>query len=608
MTRHVVILLSSLALCAVGTSCSKKDDKGKAGKPKASGKKGNAGKGKTPKGPAGSGAGGMVEAGTKIITNIDVGAYTSCATFKDGTVRCWGGNLGGSLGVGKDEKDLLESYVPVEVADAKGAKQLWASASDCWSGSYSEGAADTVCTQDKAGAVKCWGRNKGAFGAGGSNKPVATTTTGLKGILHMDSECGTACAVNADNTASCWGSGVFGQIGHGKTESSVKVPTKVKGLAGATQVGCGQNHCCALKSDGTVDCWGYGLPGGQVTEPKNVPGIAGAKDLGVMQNAVCAVDKAGVVSCFGSGHGYKKAEPVKGATDVTQLDAQTRVACAVKKDKTVVCWGLNRFGQLGRGTLSEKEKDAAPVKGLKNAVKVAVSDDYACALTGDNKVMCWGKNSRGQLGNGTITDSSTPVEVKGLTAKSLAKAGPRPLALPSDKKAFKPEGTPPKECAKQTGMLVHIKGKPQQFLVRHAKIKGSWTAKLGGATGYRLEFQNYDNPPQKYKPMARGGQLIVKLGLEHWVIEKNKEGKERPVAKPLDKKGEYSPNYKAEYRTSGAGILDRHKKHFFNDGTIKLTHLSDKWVCGDVNLSHKRDKHSLKGTFALQVPAKPAKK
>lgn len=98
-----------------------------------------------------------------------------------------------------------------------------------------------------------------------------------------------------------------------------------------------------------------------------------------------------------------------------QISGGGEHTCTVKmSDGTVWCWGLNDYGQLGTGELA-----STPVPN-RIAVGMAVDavfagDDHTCALVEDDRsVRCWGKNDSGQLGDGTSTDSATPVEVAGL--------------------------------------------------------------------------------------------------------------------------------------------------------------------------------------------------
>ena len=102
------------------------------------------------------------------------------------------------------------------------------------------------------------------------------------------------------------------------------------------------------------------------------------------------------------------------------IGAGDGVSCAVKSDTTVWCWGADDVGQLGDGVPKASSTSPVQVKGpanvgfLTTVKEVAPGRRHVCARLVDGTAWCWGKNDRGQLGDGTFVDSLYPVKVKGL--------------------------------------------------------------------------------------------------------------------------------------------------------------------------------------------------
>ncbi len=102
--------------------------------------------------------------------------------------------------------------------------------------------------------------------------------------------------------------------------------------------------------------------------------------------------------------------------------------CARVAGGSVLCWGSNEWGELGDGTLDDRSTPVE-VYGLKDATQIALGDDHSCARRVDGTVWCWGKNQQGQLGDGGASPPSNPRQkigerdVRDLVAAEVARRG-----------------------------------------------------------------------------------------------------------------------------------------------------------------------------------------
>ena len=110
---------------------------------------------------------------------------------------------------------------------------------------------------------------------------------------------------------------------------------------------------------------------------------------------------------------------VTGLTNVAAIAAGYCHALALKTDGTVYAWGLNGNGQLGNGSTSNS---SVPVQatGLGTVSTLAGGGQHSVILETDGTVHAWGRNFFGQLGNGTTSNSTSPVQVSGLNLHSDA--------------------------------------------------------------------------------------------------------------------------------------------------------------------------------------------
>ena len=184
----------------------------------------------------------------------------------------------------------------------------------------------------------------------------------------------------------------------------------------------------------TVLCWGANESGqlGDGTElSKNTPvAVAGLESeisaITAGGRHTCGLTVAGAVLCWGNndagqlgdGTETKKNTPVEvvGLTSgVRAITAGGAHTCALTTAGSVKCWGANDSGQLGNGT-ETNTSTAVDVLGLTNGVvAIEAGGHHTCAVSSSGVVKCWGDNEDGQVGDGTTADKNTPVDVMGLT-------------------------------------------------------------------------------------------------------------------------------------------------------------------------------------------------
>lgn len=236
------------------------------------------------------------------------------------------------------------------------------------------------------------------------------------------------------------------------------------------------SHTCGLTSAGTAYCWGQNSDGqlgtGSSTGPElcwNVPcsstpvAVSGGFSFSAIAAGnfhTCGLTNSAAAYCWGAnsfgqlGDGSTAISsapvPIVGehrftglATGGTQQRPPTiggstprGHTCGLTSTATAYCWGLNDRGQLGNGSTTNSVTPIAVSSSLSFSV-LALGGFHSCGLTRSGAAYCWGSNIAGQLGNGSTTDASTPVAVAGgLTFTVLGTGRLHTCGLTSDGAAY----------------------------------------------------------------------------------------------------------------------------------------------------------------------------
>ncbi|MBS1959408.1 MAG: hypothetical protein JST80_08055 [Bdellovibrionales bacterium] len=383
------------------------------------------------------------------IDEIKSGNRVTCSILGDKSVRCLGSGDKGDLG----------RFYGAPVTALKDVKQLAA------------GKGFTCAIVGDKGEVFCFGRNdKGQLGVATLPDGGAATT---EPVQLMDNEGNKkepvidakqlavgddhACAILKGGRAICWGDNSYGQAGNPEqTRFGVKTvfenERNQKAFQGIHEIFAGANSTCIIaKDDFAVYCFGerYGSTRKMNWIPEKID-LAGSigtlsniKQVGLGRGFGCALSKGAQVYCWGRNDlnqlgallnlpGVTKATAVKVTypqeQPITKVDAlavgETH-ACALHRDeKTLYCWGDNRFGQLGNTSVRGLPEQVALGSNnltLKGVREVSVGPDRTCIISSRDEVFCWGNGAHGILGSEKVL-SPYPVRVLDANGEMLGGA------------------------------------------------------------------------------------------------------------------------------------------------------------------------------------------
>lgn len=290
---------------------------------------------------------------------------------------------------------------------------------------------NTTCASiEDTGTTFCWGANEfGQVGNGNTTDQLRPAEAQNAPIFSTPYPGDHTCAAETSGLF-CWGRNLSGELGSGTTDPFL-TPAAV--LAGFTfqQLAIGDDFTCGISTTGPTYCWGAndvgqlgtGNPGSSLA-PVAVAGNPQLLSIAAGGRTACAVASTGDLLCWGNGaegelgNGQSASSAVPVAVSGgLQLFAPAiganasgqSTVCASTLD-AAYCWGKNSDGEIGEGTKENRNVPTA-VAGLPGGVQMAPGGSHTCARLPSAAVFCWGKG--GRLGTGNAQASVTPVEVTG---------------------------------------------------------------------------------------------------------------------------------------------------------------------------------------------------
>jgi alpha-tubulin suppressor-like RCC1 family protein len=282
----------------------------------------------------------------------------------------------------------------------------------------------------------------------------------------------------ASGNLTCWGSNTLGQLGFGTTDVLPNVALGLVALAEPVrQVAAGGAQTCAVLSSGALNCWGNGRVGAlgygsnaSRFEPgeDNVPVGASVSSASSGAGSTCAVTAGGFVRCWGRnprgllGYGHPDSvgiteTPEAAATllattgvplggDVplggggvvqVEVNSDSGHTCVRFAGGTVRCWGSNDGGSLGYGHELDIGDDETPADAARigpdqiggdvpfGRSVLALASGGRCAVLNDRSIVCWGRNTQGQIGIPSLVPGGSISQ----TPADLVAAGLDPIVI-----------------------------------------------------------------------------------------------------------------------------------------------------------------------------------
>lgn len=274
-----------------------------------------------------------------------------------------------------------------------------------------------------------WGNNNGGIIGDNTTIQRSSPVTVVGGIMSWSQvSAGRNHTVGiADKIAYFWG-----LRGDGAATSLSSPVTVVGGINNWKQLSAGKqffSHTAGVTNDGNLYVWGsngQGQIGDGTTIIKSSPvtvvgGINGWSYVGAGYSHTIGIAN-GIAYAWGNNNGrlgdgttLNRSSPVTvvgGITNWKHVSTNMTHNLGVTSYGNVYCWGSNSYGQLGDGTIVTRSSPVTIVGGITNWKQVSAGGDHSLGVTEDGIAYAWGING-GRIGDGFIVNRSSPVTVVG---------------------------------------------------------------------------------------------------------------------------------------------------------------------------------------------------
>ncbi|RLT33238.1 MAG: hypothetical protein DWI54_00240 [Chloroflexi bacterium] len=345
---------------------------------------------------------------------ISAGRQHACAILDNDTVKCWGANTYGQLGLGNTASlvypNIGEAAV-VNLGTGRTAKTIAA-------GSYH------TCAILDNGSLKCWGFNASGqlgqdttanigdgSGEMGDSLPAINLGSGRTAVAVAACKRGDldyTCAILDNGTLKCWGDNGFGQLGQGDMNNRGDSTAEMAALAAVnlgtgiqvTAVAIGAAHSCQILSSTNIKCFGHGQNGKLGYGDADTRGYTSS----AMGDNLPIVDLDGV-SPTATSTPVDTDTPTASNTPVdTSTPSQTNTPTVTRtasktytRSKTPT---RSKTKTKTRTPTKSKTPTRTPIGYVSRVSALASGSSHSCAILASSVVKCWGLNTNGQLGLG----------------------------------------------------------------------------------------------------------------------------------------------------------------------------------------------------------------